>query len=205
MKKLVHLILILTLSLSCGPKSEKAGQFTEDGVEVIINHLEPYKIEGEPTELILEEEFRIDTEDDEVAKTGLTDIFDFIVDAEGHIYFDNYKNPEKMIHKFDCNGHHSLSFGKKGQGPGEFEVIVLLGFSPENELIASDAVKNRMIYFNKQGVLLKESSFKNPNSIFEIPLKNGNSFVYYMEIDFDSEYPVERVLSLFNSDWEKIK
>ena len=111
MKKLLHLILILTLSLSCGPKSDKVERIIDDGVEVVINHLEPYKIEGEPSNLILEEEFRIDTEDDEVAKTGLTDIFDFIVDMEGHIYFDNYKNPENMIHKFDREGYHSISFG----------------------------------------------------------------------------------------------
>ena len=54
----------------------------EDGVEVIVNHLEPYKIKGEPSTLHLEEKFTLDTERDEIAEIGLTDTQDFDVDSD---------------------------------------------------------------------------------------------------------------------------
>jgi len=57
MKKIIYLALILTILLCCVHKQEKVERIIEDGVEVIINHLEPYKIKGEPSTLNLEEEF----------------------------------------------------------------------------------------------------------------------------------------------------
>jgi len=68
MKKLIYLILVLTLFLFCGTKQEKVEKIMEDGVEVVLNHLEPYKIKGEPFTLHIEEEFTIDTEKDEIAE-----------------------------------------------------------------------------------------------------------------------------------------
>ena len=77
----------------------------EDGVEVIVNHLEPYKIKGEPSTLQLEEEFRIDTERDEIAEVGLTDIKLFEVDSESNVYFLNLQRSEYAIFKFDRKGN----------------------------------------------------------------------------------------------------
>lgn len=59
----------------------------EDGVEVIVNHLESYNIEGEPNALHLEEEFVIGLERDDLAEIGITDIGGFDVDSEGNIFF----------------------------------------------------------------------------------------------------------------------
>jgi len=57
---------MLSLFLYCGQKQQEIERYIEDGVEVIVNHLEPYKIKGKPTNLILEEEFTIDTEKDDI-------------------------------------------------------------------------------------------------------------------------------------------
>jgi len=57
MRRLVILSLIPFLLLSCGSKSDKIERIWEDGVEVIVNHLNPYNIEGEASILHLEQEF----------------------------------------------------------------------------------------------------------------------------------------------------
>ncbi len=46
MKKIVCLFLSLCLFLVCGSKPDKVERKIEDGVEVIINHMEPYRVGG---------------------------------------------------------------------------------------------------------------------------------------------------------------
>jgi hypothetical protein len=71
----------------CQDKEADIERFMEDGVEVVLNHVEPYQVKGEPSNLILEKVFSFDTENDDIAATGLTDIYRFDVDSEGNIYF----------------------------------------------------------------------------------------------------------------------
>ena len=94
MNKLIYLVLVISLFFYCAPKQEKVEKYMEDGVEVVLNHLEPYKIKGEPSTLILEEEFTIDTERDEMIQIGLTDLIAFDVDSKGSIFLFNAKNKE---------------------------------------------------------------------------------------------------------------
>jgi hypothetical protein len=90
MKKLILLVLILSLLVCCGQEQEEVEIIIEDGVEVIINHLEPYKVKGEPSTFALEKEFVIDMERDDLAELGLTEIESFDINSEGKeliIYF----------------------------------------------------------------------------------------------------------------------
>ena len=48
MKKFIYLILILSIFHNCASKQEKVERVIKDGVEVIVNHLEPYQIKNEP-------------------------------------------------------------------------------------------------------------------------------------------------------------
>ena len=68
MKKGIYLVLVVSLLFCCGPKGEEIQKYMEDGAEVVVNHLEPYEIKGEPSALLLEEEFRIDPEKEEIAE-----------------------------------------------------------------------------------------------------------------------------------------
>ena len=67
MKKIILLISIISLFIHCGLKQEEVERIIEDGVEVVINHFEPYKIKGEPSSLIFEKEISIDMERDDFA------------------------------------------------------------------------------------------------------------------------------------------
>ena len=110
MRKTLCLILCLAFFLTCGPKENKVEKIVEDGVEVVINHLEPYKIEGIQATLALEREMTIDTENDETAETGLVDIEAFDVDEEGNLYFIRWTSNENFVYKFDNRGRFVKSF-----------------------------------------------------------------------------------------------
>ena len=106
MKRAIVLLGCLILIFLCVPKPETPERFVEDGVEVVFNRLEPYEIKGEPSTFTLEREFAIDTEQDEIAKLGLTDInLHFDVDSAGNIYLACHKNADGMIFRFDRQGN----------------------------------------------------------------------------------------------------
>ena len=92
MKKRIILTLIFPFFIYCCSEQEKVERYTEDGVEVVVNYLEPYKIKGEPSSLHLEEKFRIDSEKDMIAEIGLTNLEAVDVDSKGNIYILNRKN-----------------------------------------------------------------------------------------------------------------
>jgi len=69
---------------------------------------------GVPSTLTLEEVFSIDTDKDEIVKTGLNTIESFCLDRDGNIYFMMRQSPENFIYKFDKSGKFLTSFGRSG-------------------------------------------------------------------------------------------
>lgn len=206
MKKLLYLILVSILIFSCGPKQEQVERRIEDGVEVVFNHIEPYKIRGVPSDLILKEEFPIDTSLAETVKTGLFDINGFAVDSKGNIYCTCSKNPDNFIFKFDRNGRSVLSFGKKGRGPGEIERFASIAINSKDEIEIFQTMPRRLSFFNEDGSLLHESTI---NSLFSQvrTLKNGNYLVFgpIQEVDPSSETGVHAPLKLMDSKFVEIE
>jgi len=128
----------------------------EDGVEVVINHLEPYKVEGEPNKLTLEEEYIIDFESEDLAEVGMTDIMGFDIDSDGNIYFWSVESPRDFIFKFDANGKFVSSIGRSGQGPGELVAIFQVRINERDEILVSDGVRKKIIILDASGNLIKE-------------------------------------------------
>ena len=58
MKKTTLIVCVFSLLclIQCGPSSDEIEIIYEDGVEVVLNHMDPYKIKGQPYTFILEEE-----------------------------------------------------------------------------------------------------------------------------------------------------
>ncbi len=154
MQKLMMLFCILSLCFHCGPKQEEVERIMEDGVEVVINHLEPYKISGENS-LVLEEIFNIDTEDDEIANLGIPDIFGFEVNSFGEIYIlRNIQGEGDFVFKFDGNGKLIKSFGPQGQGPGEFQNPHHIAVDHKDNILIYDLGPHILHKYNKDGVLI---------------------------------------------------
>ncbi len=167
-------------------KQEQVEKYMEDGVEVIVNHLEPYKIKGEPNSLCLEEKFTIDTEKDAIAEIGLTEVYNFDVDSEGNIYFIKWQSEGDLILKFNQNGKFVTSFGRMGEGPGEIARGYNLNVSTEDEIIISDPAR-RINYFDRNGDFKRYVKLE-PNIDFTQDLENGNYLVQKLILHPDAEY-----------------
>ena len=119
MKKLVCFLVGLSFLVSCGGKQPKVDKVIEDGVEVVLNHLEPYKLKGQPSRLRLEEETRIDFEREEYNDLGLKEPYFVEADSKGNIFIiERDTASEFFLYKFSPDGRFVSKFGQKGQGPG---------------------------------------------------------------------------------------
>ena len=86
---IVSFILFLSMVVilaSCGLQQDKVEKIIEDGVEVVLNGIEPYKIKGMPSNLHLEKEYIIDFESNDLSGLGISDITGFDVDSDGNVY-----------------------------------------------------------------------------------------------------------------------
>jgi len=204
MKKLIYLFLILSLFLCCGPKQDRVEKIIEDGVEVVLNHVEPYKTPGEPRTLTLEEEFTIDTENDEIAELGLTEIWAVNVDSKGNIYLWNTPLTKgDLIFKFDGRGNFLTSFLKRGQGPGEVQSPTFPIITEKDDFIVADYFPRKLVFLSLKGELVRDISFKSQIEA-AYALENGNYFVVESRRTPDGSY-TENLMTLYNSELEEIK
>jgi len=204
---ILPLTLILCFMVGC-QKQVKVERFMEDGVDVIVNHLEPYTMKGKPTSFHLEEEFTIDTEKDEIAESGLIDIGGFDIDSEGKIYiFSDRSGDKNLVYKFDQNGNFIKAFGKRGQGPREVNRCWYMYITDKDEVPILGEYPHKLVIFDKEGTYLHETSIEVEEyfSGFEFfPLENGNYLKHGVCYDPVTMHIFD-VLQLFNSDLAKIK
>jgi len=160
-KGLLECVLPLMFLSACGPKAQRVERIFENDVEVVINHLEPYKVKGETATLDLEKELSIDFSREDMAKLGLADIYNFNVDSRANIYVLNGKPVEYFIFAFDGKGHFLKSFGKKGQGPGELQWTLSIAFDSQDNVIVVDPGIRKNVVFDSQGNLISETAYPN--------------------------------------------
>jgi len=214
MKQHICVLLSLLMYLCCNSQPIEVEKRIENGVEVIVNHLKPYKIEGESSNLSLEKELSIDTEKDEVAELGIPDIQGFDVDSDGNIYiFIPSRVRDNLIYKFDGDGTFLTSFAPRGQGPGEIQHAAYLRITENEEIPVVDTNGLKLVYFNKDGDFLRETKlpFKLTVNGYVCPLENGNYLADHIEGELRQigeglpKEGVQRALSLFDSDFSWIK
>lgn len=204
MKKTAVLFCIIIFLFSCGQRAEKVEKIVENGVEVILNHAEPYELKKEPSSFSPEEETVIDFERDDLAEKGMGAVSGFDVDSEGNLYcLSQFK-----IFKFDKEGHYITKFGQKGQGPGEFQSIGTGRILESGELSLYDGRNGKFVFLSPDGQLLREIKDTSTIQLF------GGSGAHYLapnlflyeEMNMDLEADkMEYHLTLLGEDFEKIK
>jgi hypothetical protein len=202
-KSILAFLMVMTL-FSCSPKDREAGIFMEDGVRVVVNRIEPYEIKGVPTDLRLEEVFRIDTEKEEMAEIGLTDIWRFDVDSEGNIYLLGYTIRENPLFKFDNDGNFLMSFGRRGQGPGEVQRPRFVKVSSDDRIYVLDSGNTKLIIYGKDGGLISEIPV-DPSLVEVTPLNNEKYLVKQRSIPEDDASEILALDSLLicGKDFQK--
>src|SRR4030042_3296038 len=164
----------ILLLLCCGGRQPEVDKVIEDGVEVVLNHLEPYVLKGEPSHLVLNEETRIDFEKEEYSGLGLKEPDFAEADSQGNVYVvEQYSVSEFFIYKFSPTGAFIKKFGKKGQGPGELQGISGLIVNKSGHILISDRSAGKLLEFDADGNLVKETTVR--YVVQEVvPLENGN-------------------------------
>ena len=180
MNKIFYMFLAVGLSASCGGKELRVDRTIEEGVEVILNHIEPYRIKGQPTTFSLQQILSIDLERDDLARAGLMGGGEWDTDIDGNIFVVGFKNSENFIYRFDREGRLMGSFGKRGQGPGELSGPSLSGVYG-GEIALSDFLGMKYVVYDLDGRVLRERRLDHPDRLN--PLGNGNFVCFGPQID----------------------
>lgn len=198
------LVTFLFLFTSCAPNQIEVEKLYEDGVEVVLNHLQPYAVKGEPSSFYLEEESMIDFSSEEIAEMGIADADDFDVAADGTIYFHYPHKNGDLVFQFGENGNYEASFGSKGQGPGEIQFVLLSGIDSQQNLIISDHVNKKVIRYRKNGELINEIRY--PESMEQVyPLDNGNYLALSRKLSDPNDDFYWHLITLLGADFKKLK
>ena len=202
---IIPFFLAFMMFVSCGQKQDKVEKIMEDGVEVVINHLEPYRLKGELLTLNLEKIFTIDTEDDAVAAQGVTDIYLFDVDAKGNIYI--LRPPTSagdLVFKFSEDGNLMTSFAPMGQGPYEVEYpngILAVGSA---RIWILEQPKKKYLVFDVDGKGVAEKRLGMDYDDIAL-LKNGTYLVNQIKAeDMQAKY-FPLIISVYDSEFKKIR
>jgi len=203
MKKAIFALGIILTFINCSSNEPKVDRIVEDGVEIIQNHMEPYKIKGESSYLRLEEELTIDLENKEFEDLGLAHPEHIDADSNGNLYLvDRSQSLEYFIYKFDKQGNFIDSVGRRGQGPGELPNLTFMGLNAQDEIWISCWGGRKIVLLDKNGTFLKEIRYPTRWQAV-IPLENGNYLA--METVFDeTKGSAFYHLILYNSGFKEI-
>jgi hypothetical protein len=201
MRKIPAYFLAITLLMSCKAKQSQVDKNVENGVEVVINHVEPYGVKGQPSELSLEKVLTIDLERDDLAEAGMGTAGEWDADDDGNIYVVGFKNRENFIYCFDHEGHMLDSFGRRGQGPGELLGPSLSGVYGR-EVVLSDFLGMRYVVYDLDGRVIREKRLGHPDRLS--PLGNGNLVAFGPRPDPNANAFFYN-LTLCDSDFNELK
>jgi hypothetical protein len=84
-----------------------------------------------------------------------------IADRDGNIYVAEYTEGE--IRKFDQNGEYLLTIGRKGEGPGEFQGVLVCAFDSSGNLWVDDYGNQRLSEFTASGRYVKSIPLATPS------------------------------------------
>jgi len=174
----VCLLLMFSIMIGCGQKQDKKAD----------------KL------FSLEKSFSLDTENNETAEMGLTDVSHFDVDSEGKIFIANPRTKENLIYILDQNGSLLSAFGSRGQGPGELQSPMELVISNKDEVFVTD--RGKVVVYSNIGQYIKEFRINTDyQKIIPLDKEKYLAIAVIMKGDMSQSFQV----ILCSSDLEAIK
>ena len=159
------------------------------------------KQEGEDTTLFsLKKVLTIDTENNETAEMGLTDIRYFDIDSEGKIFIANPKAKEHYVFIINKDGSLISEFGSQGQGPGELQSLLELAISDQDEIFITD--RGKVLMFSNSGQFIKDLRIDSEYQKV-IPLNQDRNLVIAVKLNEDLSQSFQVILC--SSGFEELK
>jgi hypothetical protein len=103
---------------------------------------------------------------------------DVAVDAEGNILILDSGNYQ--VKKFDESGRYLSSFGKKGNGPGEFLGATRLDVCPDGEVLINDLAIRVVNIFDSRGRFVRRFSIEGLSPTQLLSLLSGDIAVFHV-------------------------
>jgi hypothetical protein len=195
MKKNIYsfmsLLIVIFLAMSYFP-AESAAEKTPgiqkpNEVAVITNPKTP----ALNLRIVFTEELSIgEVEGDENYMFG-QNIF-FNTDEDGNFYVSDLGT--HRILKYDIDGKYLLSFGREGQGPGEFGTLSFVGFDKDKNIYTNDALNNRISFFDKEGKYLRQIRL---TERYSQVILNSKNFIIASTFTLSQEGKVQKQTSLY--------
>ena len=205
MKAIFFPIMSIFLLLPANIKPQTIERVKENGVEIVKNSLQPAPLSKHHFKLTLEDEFAIDSSNMEIARIGLYDILDFVVDSKGWIYLmPNVRTFEQYIYAFNSEGRFLRAFFKRGEGPGETSRgTSSVAINHRDEIEAWQVSPYRLSVFRNDGKLLREKTLtKNFTRLYSLP--NGK-YLAYGPAEFSRTDVVQTPLVITDADFRILK
>ena len=117
-------------------------------------------------------------------------------DKEGHVYVLDAK--DYRVRVFDENRRFLFSFGRKGQGPGEFERAGCIDLDDSGNVYVGDPGNGRIEVFDPSGTYLRSIRMPATNIVFRV-MANGDILLRNPSLDGgrglkEGDVPLIRVL-----------
>lgn len=203
MKKLTLMLTALIIFAGCSKKAELSYTVTEKG------GIKYFSNQNKPSDLTFKIEPKLlfsiegDVESDDTLRT-FTNVSDIETDSRGNIFlFDNQKS---SIKKFDKDGNYLLSFGARGNGPGEFpaafDIIIL------NDFVYVQSFTNlQMVKYDTDGKYIENIPYESGGLVVgEALRKAGKNILGYINSTENKEgtYYFGNNLVLFSPEFKKL-
>lgn len=126
----------------------------------------------------------------------------FNVDDRGNIFALDWDN--KHFKKFGPDGKHILTFGRAGQGPGEFRNPSGVRFTKDGILYISENFGNKIMFFDGNGVYLNQTIL--PSKIFDIWITPAGTYLGNKQIapQYVGQGAIENFITIFDGRFEPI-
>lgn len=198
-KYYIFIFFSFLLLLSCSKTDQTYTIEIKDGVRHVHN-LSPAW--GDTLKVALEFVQKIGELDTEDENYMLYHPSDISIDKDGNIYVLDSGN--FRIQKYDPEGNYMATFGRKGQGPGEFEGPESIDIDADGNIYIADPGNNRVSVLSQDGKELR--TFKTGKLV--IPFKllptgdilTGTSTFYGESIGKPNKEYTHPVIEIFDKD-----
>ena len=146
MRYLYVFLFLLPLFCNCSQNDANYTIETKDGVNYVHNHAPLW---GDTLKVALEFVQKIGKIESEDENYLLYRPVDVVRDSDGNIYILEMGNTR--IQKFDRDGTYIMTIGRKGAGPGEFSIPVMMTIDKNDNLFVLDVGNIRIQVFSSKG------------------------------------------------------